>query len=289
MKRFLIVMLILVAIIGLGVWYLVGEGYVSWEKKEIREFRLPDKQAKNILNISAKYDIPWYYLAAWEEEKYDYTQTTSQELEKIAKAWRSILGEQEATEKNLREVMIQEQSQAKVEKVFQIADAYQWQAEPLTQKYAFPFAPDVRKKVSYSNSWGDPRSFGGKRQHEGIDLFAPMETPLVAVTKGKVVKKGWNTLGGWTVTIQDEEHPQFFYYYAHLHHYPEGLEQGDIVTKGQVIGYVGDSGYGPEGTTGKFAPHLHFGMYVRSGYIALQREAVNPYVFLRMWDPDPKK
>ncbi len=50
-------------------------------------------------------------------------------------------------------------------------------------------------------------------------------------------------------------------YYAHLERYEDGLQAGDVVAKGQVIGYLGDSGYGPEGTTGEFEPHLHFGIY----------------------------
>lgn len=54
--------------------------------------------------------------------------------------------------------------------------------------------------------------------------------------------------------------------------------------KGQVIGYVGDSGYGPEGTTGQFAPHLHLGIYVRESTFSPKRETINPYLFLKVWE-----
>ena len=54
--------------------------------------------------------------------------------------------------------------------------------------------------------------------------------------------------------------------------------------KGEVIGYVGDSGYGTEGTTGKFPPHLHFGIYVRENLLSWRREAINPYPLLKVWE-----
>ena len=55
--------------------------------------------------------------------------------------------------------------------------------------------------------------------------------------------------------------------------FAEGIEMGERVKKGEVIGYVGDSGYGPEGTTGKFPPHLHFGIYVRESLLSRESES----------------
>lgn len=279
-----LLLLVLILIVG-GVWYLYQQNMLDWERHEIREFFVPDEHAKTLVEIGEKYDIPWYYLAAIEEARYDYEKTNRESLETLAKEIRQTVGEDEIEDKEFQRVLEQENYRDLASKILAIANSYRWQAAILTEPYAFPFPDEVRGKVSYSNSWGDPRSFGGKRQHEGIDLFAPQGTPLIALTDGKVVRKGWNKLGGWRIMIQDEKYPQFFYYYAHLSKYAEGLEEGDVVSKGQVIGYVGDSGYGPEGTTGKFEPHLHFGIYVREGYLFFQREAVNPYVFLRMWDP----
>ena len=56
-------------------------------------------------------------------------------------------------------------------------------------------------------------------------------------------------------------------------------KQGDAVQAGELLGYMGDSGYGPEGTTGEFPVHLHLGIYLPLG--ADQEKAVNPYWMLR--------
>ena len=78
---------------------------------------------------------------------------------------------------------------------------------------------------------------------------------------------------GWAFGGKDN----IYYYYAHLSRYEGNPEEGDKVTKGQIIGYVGDTGYGPEGTTGQFEPHLHFGMYYGKNN---SLTPFNPYPFL---------
>ncbi|XOS92730.1 M23 family metallopeptidase [Brevibacillus laterosporus] len=65
-------------------------------------------------------------------------------------------------------------------------------------------------------------------------------------------------------------------YYAHLSAFAPGLKVGSSVKTGQLIGFVGDTGYGSSGTSGMFAPHLHFGLYSNQ-----TGEAVNPYPFLK--------
>lgn len=113
----------------------------------------------------------------------------------------------------------------------------------------------------YLDTWGAPRS--GGRTHKGIDMFAARGTPLVAVGDG-IVRKSYGTLGGYIVWLYADHGVDYFY--AHLDSYPAGLADGQRVTRGQVIGYVGDTGNPPPG-----AYHLHFGIY--PGGIT----AVNPY------------
>ena len=67
------------------------------------------------------------------------------------------------------------------------------------------------------------------------------------------------------------------FYYAHLDSYAE-IEEGDTVQAGQLIGFVGNSGYGVEGTKGKFATHLHVGIYLNPGK---EEISVNPYWILK--------
>lgn len=148
--------------------------------------------------------------------------------------------------------------------------------------YCFP----VNKRYNYTvkHSFGAGRSYGGRRIHEGVDIFAGYGTPVLAATYSYVELKGWNRFGGWRVGLRDVNN--VYYYYAHLSSFAKGLHQGDVVEPGQVIGYVGSSGYGPPGTSGKFPPHLHFGMYKDTG----RREwAFNPSATISQWERLPQK
>ena len=115
-----------------------------------------------------------------------------------------------------------------------------------------------------TDTWGGARSNG--RRHEGIDIFAPRGTPIRATTRGVVLNVGPNTLGGRTVMVLGPGGQR--HYYAHLDRYVPGLERGDWVNAGDVVGYVGDSG-NARGTP----PHLHYGIYTSGG-------AINPYPLL---------
>lgn len=125
----------------------------------------------------------------------------------------------------------------------------------------------------YDDSWGSARNFGGVRNHEGIDVIAPTGTPIYSACDGTVTKKGWLTLGGWRIGVEDEN--GIYYYYAHLSEYGN-FEIGDKVYAGDLLGYVGSTGYGPEGTDDVLVSHLHFGMYEND-------VAFNPFMFLKAW------
>ena len=128
---------------------------------------------------------------------------------------------------------------------------------------------------SYEDGFGDGRDFGGARSHEGVDIIVDEGTPVLSVCNGTITKMGWLTLGGWRIGVEDAF--GVYHYYAHLSAYAEGLEIGDTVRAGDVLGFVGSTGYGPVGTSDQMVPHLHFGVYVND-------VAVNPYPYLRAWD-----
>ncbi|GAB2544158.1 murein DD-endopeptidase MepM/ murein hydrolase activator NlpD [Gracilibacillus alcaliphilus] len=142
---------------------------------------------------------------------------------------------------------------------------------------AFPIPPGYN--YSYRNTWGDARGFGGRRIHEGTDIFASYGTPVRTATYGIIELKGWNKYGGWRIGIRDIYNR--YHYYAHLNGFAEGLEVGDIVEAGQTIGTVGSSGYGPPGTAGKFPPHLHYGLYKDNGKTEW---SFDPYPHLKKWE-----
>ena len=131
---------------------------------------------------------------------------------------------------------------------------------------------------SIVNNYGLGRSYGGVRAHEGIDIFAGYSVPVLSTAYGVIEVVGWNDLGGYRIGIRDIYNT--YQYYAHLHGYEGNLKAGDVVTPGQVIGYVGSTGYGKEGTSGKFPPHLHFGLYKYDGK---NEWSFSPYPHLIKW------
>lgn len=141
------------------------------------------------------------------------------------------------------------------------------------------FPLPIRANYSYRSTWGDARGFGGRRIHEGTDIFANYGVPVKSTTYGVVEMKGWNKFGGWRIGIRDIYN--IYHYYAHLHNFSEDVKVGDIVQPGDVIGAVGASGYGPPGTSGKFPPHLHYGMYQDNGK---NEWSFDPYPFLKKWE-----
>src|SRR5699024_2371890 len=107
------------------------------------------------------------------------------------------------------------------------------------------FPVDTNYNYSYQNTWGDRRGFGGLRIHEGTDIFADHGTPVHATTYGVVELKGWNRYGGWRIGIRDIHN--IYHYYAHLGKYEDGVMVGNTVQPGDILGFVGSTGYGPPG------------------------------------------
>ncbi|MGL4820645.1 MAG: M23 family metallopeptidase [Bacilli bacterium] len=133
------------------------------------------------------------------------------------------------------------------------------------------------------SNFGAARSFGGRRSHEGVDIFAGYGVPVRATTYGVVELKGWNRLGGWRIGIRDLSNN--YQYYAHLNGFSKDINVGSIVEPGTIIGWCGASGYGPPGTSGKFPPHLHFGMYHDNGR---NEWPVDPYGYLLRWGQEER-
>ena len=116
---------------------------------------------------------------------------------------------------------------------------------------------------SHCSDFGVSRSFGFSRKHLGNDLMGGLGTPIVAVEGGVVEAMGWNRYGGWRIGIRSFDSHRY-YYYAHLqkdHPFAEGLQEGDIVQAGDLIGFMGRTGYSDrENTNNIETVHLHFGM-----------------------------
>jgi hypothetical protein len=124
--------------------------------------------------------------------------------------------------------------------------------------------PVSGNKARVGSFWGADRD-GGKRSHEGIDIFAPKLTPAVAGADGEITGVRDGGLGGKVVWLKVNGKNTFLYY-AHLD--KQLVHEGQSVMKGDVVGLVGNTG------NAKYTPsHLHFGVYTSSG-------PVNPLPFV---------
>lgn len=116
---------------------------------------------------------------------------------------------------------------------------------------------------SHCDDFGVSRSFGFARKHLGHDMMGSLGTPIVAVEGGVVEAMGWNRYGGWRVGIRSFDSKRY-YYYAHLKKdapFAPGLQEGDLVQAGDLIGFMGRTGYSDtENTNNIETVHLHFGM-----------------------------
>jgi peptidoglycan LD-endopeptidase LytH len=143
-----------------------------------------------------------------------------------------------------------------------------WKAARLRAKEPDPkllMPVDGVRVREVGDSWNAPRD-GGKRRHEGQDIFARRGTPVYSATEGYVVRVGESRLGGQTVSVVGAGGR--IYYYAHLDSFARNIGEGDYVTPETVLGYVGATG-NARGTP----PHLHFAVYSAGG-------AINPLPLL---------
>lgn len=269
-KRFIpfIIVVLLILIMSVLLYLNINMSSMQYTAADF----MPD-QLLMYFEIEMDQNVPWYYLAAVDKaENIPKEEISAGRSAEIALHLTGIERDSELPlflrgynddKAFIKKVM------KEVKHFAHLRQVYSGKIFPLSGEYEY----------SYEDGYGDSRSYGGDRLHEGTDIMAEKEVPVFSVCGGVVEQRGWNELGGWRLGIRGED--GIYYYYAHLMKYAVGIEKGGRVKKGQLIGYVGDSGYGVEGTTGKFEPHLHFGMYEGKGK---SLKAFNPYPFLKAWE-----
>ena len=157
---------------------------------------------------------------------------------------------------------------------------------PLVPPTVQPAPPNVKPKLtaagyvfpiygpaSPSDSFGAPRT---TTWHHGVDIFAPMGAPILAVADGTLFRVGWNDVGGNRLWLRDGAGNEF--YYAHLSAYSPLAQEGRQVKAGDVIGFVGTTG-DAAGTP----PHLHFEVHPRELLWMGYDGAIDPYPYLTAW------
>ncbi len=132
-------------------------------------------------------------------------------------------------------------------------------------RYGLKVFSPIAKGFEYNDydDFGTSRSYGYSRPHLGHDMMGQTGTPIIAIESGVVEAIGWNQYGGWRIGIRSFDNKRY-YYYAHLRQnypYAEGLEEGSVVTAGDVIGYMGHTGYSTEENVNNIkVTHLHVGI-----------------------------
>jgi murein DD-endopeptidase MepM/ murein hydrolase activator NlpD len=140
---------------------------------------------------------------------------------------------------------------------------------------AFPVArSNFLSLLEFPNNWHAPRLrlIDGQWRlvgvHLGIDISAEWGTPVVAMRGGVVENAGWTFYSGTRLGVRGDDGR--YYLYAHLSRTADGVSEGSRVRAGDVLGLIGNTGYGPPGHRDQFPPHLHLGIQAGS-------EWVNPY------------
>lgn len=134
----------------------------------------------------------------------------------------------------------------------------------IEKKYGLKVFSPIAKGYSYSHydDFGSSRSYGFRRKHLGHDMMGSIGTPIIAVESGIVESVGWNQYGGWRIGIRSFDKKRY-HYYAHLRkdHPYNDIYEGKIIKAGDVIGYLGMTGYSTKENVNNInVPHLHYGI-----------------------------
>lgn len=133
------------------------------------------------------------------------------------------------------------------------------------KKYGLKVFSPIAKGFSFSDydDFGVSRGYGYQRKHLGHDMMGLIGTPIIAVEGGTIEAMGWNQYGGWRIGIRSHDKKRY-YYYAHLRQnrpFSEGLKEGAVVKSGDVIGYMGHTGYSAKENVNNIdRVHLHLGI-----------------------------
>ena len=233
--------------------------YIKWFEFKV-SYEILDKTSKLDINSHQKNEAVkynWVELISYLACKYqnNFSKFKQADLDKLVaelKSGKTIEGYDSALHEFIGEYQIEIKGSNSTEKKFE-------------EKYGLKAFCPIAKGYSFSHydDFGASRSYGYKRVHFGNDLMGNIGTPVIAVESGIVEAVGWNQYGGWRVGIRSFDKKRY-YYYAHLrknHPYAENIKEGQIVQAGDVIGYLGMTGYSTKENVNNInVPHLHFGI-----------------------------
>ena len=243
------------------------KSYIKWFEMNVSLSALEDAMALDIETYNKLYHISWIdtlsYLAC--KNGNNWARYSKKDIDKMLTA----LGDMYTVD----DLMTDNKYYSFYKEAFTAAlcgmlDEYEKQApdgnggKKIVSGYGLVAYLPVAEGFAYSHSddFGNDRSYGYKRKHLGHDMMGYVGTPIVAVEGGRVECIGWNQYGGWRLGIRSFDGKRS-YYYAHLRKdspYADGITEGALVKAGQVIGYMGMTGYSVKSNVnGMSVPHLH--------------------------------
>lgn len=286
-----IIMFCLLLVIG-GVWSLCSQGmtttqtengdtqedYIKWVEFNVTQEAMQKAYQYDVDTYGEEIHLNWVSLLAYLGAKYggDFSRYNEQHMTEIAE----LMLNGEATEERLMEEMqyysyyreaygaVLDGMVGEYEMEYTVEQETETDLDKQTawkSVYGLKAYHPIAKGFPYSDydDFGVSRTYGYKRNHLGHDMMGQVGTPIIAVESGYVAELGWNQYGGWRIGINSFDGRRY-YYYAHLRQnrpYAEGLEKGDIVQAGDVIGYLGRTGYSTEENVNNIDEyHLHFGL-----------------------------
>lgn len=249
--------------------------FIQWVDFQITYEALEDASAYDISTYSEEIHLNWIELLAYLATKYggDFSRYRSADLTKLADSLLSGETTVETLTADLNYYDYYLEAYSAIlggmlgEYEIETAEEAEGGGSLWEQRYGLKCFLPIAKNFPYSDydDFGVSRSYGYKRRHLGHDMMGQVGTPVIAVESGYVEALGWNQYGGWRIGIRSFDKKRY-YYYAHLRkNFPfnKELAIGSVVTAGDVIGYLGRTGYSTtENTNNIDTPHLHFGLQI---------------------------
>lgn len=242
-------------------------GYIKWVEFHVTCEALTAAYELDVATYQDEVHLNWIELIAYAGAKHGgkFDKNSVREIQKAAE----ILQSKESTMEQLTEDMeyYDYYLEAYTAVLGGMVGEFSLQTEDgsMASYYGLKAYSPIAKGFDYSHydDFGSSRSYGYARPHLGHDMMGQIGTPIIAVESGYVEALGWNQYGGWRIGIRSFDGKRY-YYYAHLRQnypYAENLKEGSVVTAGDVIGYMGHTGYSTKENVNNIeVVHLHWGL-----------------------------
>ena len=250
-----------------------NEDYTTVDLENVEALKISSSMVKNIKNLATKYEIDFSELFTYYAFENNFFENKIDIDDKIEQ---NILLNYD----NIKSKYKQEY----IEKYFTLIDNIYKDIK------CFPIDEKYKQEYIFGDSFGSERNYGGERTHKGCDIMDKENIkgriPIISMTDGKISNIDWNEQGGYNIGVTSNNGN--YYYYAHFHTFNEKLKKGDEIKAMEVLGYMGNSGYGKEGTIDKFPVHLHIGICPKTD-LSTDDIWINPYPFLSLVENDEKQ